>query len=372
MKTNLKFFLLLALAVISVNSFSQNNKNPKIQVALLLDTSNSMDGLIDQAKTELWSVVNELALAKTAGEQAILEIALYEYGNDNLTSENGFIRKVLDLTTDLDKISEALFALKTNGGYEYCGHVIDKASKELKWSTSDKDLKLIFIAGNEEFTQGNVDYKISCKDAISKGIIVNTIFCGNNDEGINTFWKDGADIADGKYLNIDQNQVVAYISTPFDTQISDLNSKLNQTYVAYGEIGNDMKTRQETQDENARGQSSYTSVNRTISKSSGVYVNSSWDLVDATDKGKKISDIKDDELPEEMKKMNDSEKEVYLKEKKEDRVKIQNEISDLNKKRLEYIEEQNKLNSESNTLGVAMINVVHEQAVKVGFTFPKK
>ena len=31
--------------------------NTKIQVALLLDTSNSMDGLIDQAKS-LWDIVN--------------------------------------------------------------------------------------------------------------------------------------------------------------------------------------------------------------------------------------------------------------------------------------------------------------------------
>ena len=33
-------------------------------LALLLDTSNSMDGLIDQAKSQLWKIVNELAAAK--------------------------------------------------------------------------------------------------------------------------------------------------------------------------------------------------------------------------------------------------------------------------------------------------------------------
>ncbi|RPI65426.1 MAG: hypothetical protein EHM44_00590, partial [Ignavibacteriales bacterium] len=36
-------------------------KNNSIQLALLLDTSNSMDGLIDQAKSQLWKIVNELA-----------------------------------------------------------------------------------------------------------------------------------------------------------------------------------------------------------------------------------------------------------------------------------------------------------------------
>jgi hypothetical protein len=31
----------------------------RVQIALLLDTSNSMDGLIDQARSQLWRVVNE-------------------------------------------------------------------------------------------------------------------------------------------------------------------------------------------------------------------------------------------------------------------------------------------------------------------------
>jgi uncharacterized protein with von Willebrand factor type A (vWA) domain len=36
----------------------------KIQVALLLDTSGSMDGLLEQAKSQLWKMVNELATSK--------------------------------------------------------------------------------------------------------------------------------------------------------------------------------------------------------------------------------------------------------------------------------------------------------------------
>ncbi len=43
---------------------------PTVQLAILLDTSNSMDGLIDQAKTQLWNVVNEFVrAARTAGRR---------------------------------------------------------------------------------------------------------------------------------------------------------------------------------------------------------------------------------------------------------------------------------------------------------------
>ena len=39
-------------------------KGPMIKLALLLDTSNSMDGLINQARSRLWNVVNEIGKAE--------------------------------------------------------------------------------------------------------------------------------------------------------------------------------------------------------------------------------------------------------------------------------------------------------------------
>ena len=85
----------------------QNNKKKgKIQVALLLDTSNSMDGLIDQAKSQIWKMVNRLASAKKGDEASDIEIALFEYGNDNLEMGEGYIRMVNSLTKDMDAISE--------------------------------------------------------------------------------------------------------------------------------------------------------------------------------------------------------------------------------------------------------------------------
>src|SRR5205807_1438924 len=153
---------------------------------------NSMDGLIDQARTQLWRIVNEFAAAKKRGVTPDLYVALYEYGNNGLPAERGYIRRVLPFTTDLDRLSEELFALKTNGGQEYCGQVIGAATKGLDWSPSADVLKVIFIAGNEPFTQGPVNFRDSCWKAMNRGISVNTIFCGDEQEGIGTHWKDGA------------------------------------------------------------------------------------------------------------------------------------------------------------------------------------
>ena len=262
-----------------------------------------MDGLIEQTKTQLWKIVNEMARSKRESIAISLYVALYEYGNDGLSSDEGYVRLITPLTNDLDKISEELFKLKTNGGSEYCGTVISEAIKDLKWTKNTDDYKVMFIAGNEPFTQGSVDYKDACKAAISKGIIINTIYCGSYDEGMQTNWKDGADLADGSYININQNQEVVHIATPFDDELVELGQNLNETYIAYGFEGDELKKRQEEQDTNAGSVAPSVLVERTVTKSGKQYKNESmWDLVDAEKEGVDIADIPKDQLPEEMQK----------------------------------------------------------------------
>ncbi len=349
-------------------------KQPVVQIAILLDTSNSMDGLIAQAKSQLWKIVNEFALAKQNGKRPKLNVALYEYGNDGLKAETTWIRKICPLTDDLDKISEELFALKTNGGTECCGTVIKKAVDDLEWSKSPDDLKMIFIAGNEPFTQGKINYVDSCKEAISRGITVNTIFCGNMATGIDTKWKDGAVLADGSYMNIDQNAAVADIPAPQDKEIAELGAKLNDTYVGYGRLGEQRKTVQAAQDANAKMMSPSVMSQRAISKSSGNYVNASWDLVDAIQNEKvKLEEIKESELPENMKKMNAEERKKYIEQQVAERKTLQEKIQQLNKDRSKFIaEKQKEKKPGENTLDDAMIKTVHDQASKKNYSFKEE
>ncbi len=348
------------------------DKQPKIQVALLLDTSGSMDGLLEQAKSQLWKMVNELATAKLDGKVPHIELALYEYGKDDYPASVGHIKQLVPLTTDLDLVSEKLFQLNTNGGAEYCGWVIQDAVEQLEWSKSNNDLKIIIIAGNEPFTQGPRDYKVTCKQSITNGIVVNTIFCGNCDEGVRTMWKDGADRADGKYMCIDHNAAVVHVATPFDDKIVELNNKLNQTYIAYGKRGVEKKERQAAQDKNAGNYSSANVAERAMSKSGAAYRNDDWDIVDATkDNSEKLKEMKEEELPAEMKGMNAEEREKYVAKKAKEREDIQKEIRELNKEREAYIAEERKKNSTNNknTLDEVMLETVRQQAEKKNFKF---
>lgn len=332
-----------------------------IKVALLLDTSNSMDGLIDQAKSQLWEIVNELSYAKCQNEKPNLQIALYEYGNDNLNDRTGYIRKVLAFSEDLDEISKALFSLTTNGGSEYCGQVIQTSLNQLKWGNNADDLKLIFIAGNEPFTQGSVHYKDAGMNALEKDVTINTIFCGDYNQGISSYWKDGADITHGDYMAINHNHATVHVASPYDDDILHLNNRLNKTYIAYGQYGSKKIALQEEQDDNAQGYSEANAVSRAVSKSSHLYKNSTWDLVDASkDEDFDYEKLDATSLPKELRGKSQSEIKSYIAQKDMERSKIHKQIQSLNSKRKLYIREQQKEND--NGLENAMINAIKDQA----------
>lgn len=357
---------------VAANVQKATDENSKIQVALLLDTSNSMDGLIEQAKSRLWNIVNTLTTLKYNGKTPDIEIGLYEYGNDGLSVQSNYIRLVAPLTTDLDLISEKLFSLKTNGGSEYCGAVIADATKQLTWSKSNNNMKLVYIAGNEAFNQGGVNYKEAISDALKNDIYINTIFCGDQMEGINTFWKDGADAGKGKYFNIDSNQAVRYIVTPYDTKISECNIRINETYISYGSKGYEKKMNQEAQDRNAQGVSASNYAERAVSKSKAVYKNESWDLVDKMKDDKEaVAKLKKEELPKELQNKTKEEIKVYVDKKSKEREAIQKEITELGKKRQAYIDEEMKKTKSQDDLGNAINTSIIGFAKIKGYTVEK-
>ena len=356
-------FLGFTVVVTAANPEEKTKVRQTIKVALLLDTSNSMDGLINQAKTQLWEIVNELSYAKYGIQEPDLEIALYEYGNDRLESSDGYIRQVLPFSNDLDDISEKLFSLVTNGGKEYCGQVINSSIKELDWGIDTNDLKLIFIAGNEPFTQGKINYKEVISDAKEKDIIVNTIYCGDYQTGISGKWKDGAELGGGDYMTINQNKEIVHIVTPFDDAIIILNKQLNNTYIYYGNRGKQKFSNQSKQDSNALEINQSVVVKRAVSKSNRLYENASWDLVDKAKKSAiDYSEIDRKKLPVELQKKSDEELKKYVEEQDKIRSKIKVKINELNRKRKIFIAKKQNESMKKGALDNVIIQAIKKQA----------
>jgi hypothetical protein len=362
------FAVMFLFSALSIFPATANDEKPEeeqsIMLALLLDTSNSMDGLIDQAKSQLWKIVNELAGAKCKdGKRPSIKIALYEYGNDGLPSSEGYVRQVSGLTSDLDLISEKLFSLTTNGGSEYCGYVIRTSLRQLAWSESKADLKMIFIAGNEPFTQGPIPYQLACELAKEKDVVVNSIFCGPFSEGVETSWKRGADLTGGTFMSIEQDRRTVFIPSPYDDRIDALNSQLNDTYVYYGRSGKHKKEQQSAQDSNAESYGKSNKVERAVSKSTHAYTNSSWDLVDAAKADDKVVvETESEYLPAEMKSMSVDQRKTYVKQKASERERIQKEIQVLSDKRRVFLAEKNAASSQESMLDASMIKAIKDKA----------
>lgn len=345
-------------------------QRPSVDVALLLDTSNSMDGLINQAKRQLWTIVQQFAQAKKNGQTPVLRVALYEYGNDALPVTEGYIRQVVPLTDDLDKLSEALFALSTDGGSEYCGQVINVAIKQLDWSKEDNGYKAIFIAGNEPFTQGPVDYRDACKKAIERGIVVNTIHCGDQSSGVNGKWQDGAQLAEGESFNIDQDRAVVQIKCPQDAIIIKLNAELNTTYLWYGAADDRRRyaENQVAQDANAHKAGEAVAANRAVIKSGSAYSNRNRDLVDSwREDADVLKKLKDEELPGELKGMPVDQRVARIKQMAARRADVQRQITELAAQRESYLAKQQAAGPAEATLGGAVVSTIQKQLKKSGF-----
>ena len=227
---------------------------------------------------------------------------------------------------------------------------------------------MIFIAGNEPFTQGKIDYRDAASNAKEKGIVVNTIFCGDYKHGVASKWKDGAQLAYGDYMAINHNQETIHIASPYDDIILQLNIRLNNTYIPYGRHGRKKVAMQEEQDENAAEYSKANAVSRTISKGSHLYKNSTWDLVDAeADKDFSYDKLKTEDLPDNLKGKSKAQIKAYVTKQRDERARIQNEIKNLNEKRRLFL--ANNKSETSNGLESVMVKAIKKQAEKKNYTW---
>jgi hypothetical protein len=347
---------------------------PRIQLAILLDTSNSMDGLIDQTRNQLWQVVNEFATARQDGVTPLLEIALFEYGNSGNARSSGYVRRLNGFTRELDAVSQGLYSLTTNGGDEYCGYAIERTLRELQWSQSASDIKTIFIAGNESFAQGPVRYQDAVQMARQYGISINTIHAGNHAAGVRDGWQAGALLAGGEYLSIDADQQVVHIEAPQDARINELNAQLNETYVPYGAQGAAKAQRQLQQDQMSNEISTGLLAKRAQSKASAFYGNSDWDLVDALRDGavaeEQVAEMEDAALPAPMQGLSSRQKLDYLQQKQLERESIREEILELSESRSSYVAERKKEQAAADSsVADALTGAIRKQAGQKNFTF---
>jgi Mg-chelatase subunit ChlD len=331
---------------------------PVIQVALLLDDSGSMEGLIGQARAQLWELINLLTRTTRDGQRPRIEVALYHYG-DLPALESPLV----PFTNNLDLVSERLFAVNGGGGTEACGLVIRKALDQLAWRRGPEALRLLVIAGNEEFNQGPVAWRSAVAAAREAGVVVHAIHCGTRDAGISGEWEAAARAGGGTFTCIDQD-ARATLPAPQDDELGKLNQQLNHTYWAYGAEGAQLQARQVAQDSNAAVAGSLAS--RATAKASSAYENSAWDVVDAVrEKKLDLAQAPAAALPPELRDKSPAERAALVAAKERERSELQSRIATLAMERTVWLAAQQP---QANTLGDGLRSAVAAQAAAAGFT----
>ena len=316
----------------------QTEDRGRMDVVFCIDRSGSMQGVIAAAKQKVWAIVNEMARAKPS---PILRIGLLGYGTSDRALE------FFPLTDDLDKVYESLMTFKVDmGGEEWVGWAAKKAADRMEWSRDPKALKVIFMIGNETAAQGPAEvlYTRTVPEIIKKDIVVNAVYCGVPSPEEERTWRELARLADGTYTQIELSGGAISIETPMDKKLVELNQKLNGTYLAFGRHGADGKARQELQDANSAASGGAGNLAlRAAAKSKDVYDARGWDLVDAAkDKNFKLDELKEAELPAEMRAMTPEQRKAHVEKVRQEREALQKEIHEVDTQRTQHLQEEIK------------------------------
>lgn len=389
--------------LMSANLFAK----PTADIAILLDTSGSMQGLINQVRDGLWQTINGLGEIKKDGEVADLRLALYEYGSGVVSQEANFIQMLAPLTTDHTVIAQKLFATEAKGGTEYSGMAIQMASTDLAFSVDAGDFKSIVIAGNETIYQGPVDPLKAAADSLSKDIVVNSIFAGSQTiqvgggfggggfgcpfcprpnprpapptdpqtelNPIFAEWRDLANAGGGENLNIDHNNSIPYIASPFDARIIAATEEISETYLPFGIKGEEEYRRMRDLDRDVRGSGngSYIGWGNYRSGNFGQATYATWDLVSALREGTlDLAVIPEAQLPLALRGLSHQEKLDAVTTMEHKRKTLEDEVADLRAKRKIFVDEQlaqRTQDSEAN-FADAIKQILVKQLKSKGFT----
>ena len=352
-----------------------NANRPKIDMVFAIDTTSSMGGLIQAAKTKVWSIVNQISTGKPSPEVRVGLVAYRDRGD-------AYVTQVTDLTGDLDAMYSKLMSFAAEGGGdtpESVNQALADAVEKIKWGDGKNVMRLIFLVGDAPphmDYQDDVKYPVTAQAAVKKNITIHTIRCGNDPE-TERVWQDIAHKAEGRYFSIAQEGGAVAVATPFDADIAKLDGDMRGTAVMYGR-GEEREAAKKKMDKvaetmaaaPAEAKAERAAYASRAAKESPSAVFGGADLVSGAGSGAvDVAKLPAESLSDEMKKMSPAERKAYIDKKAADRKAIQAKIDDLNKKRAAYLADEAKKGGGKDSFDGKVLDAVREKSAKIGVTY---
>jgi von Willebrand factor type A domain len=338
-------FSFICLPVVARAAAADKAAVPRIEVCFVLDTTGSMGGLIEGAKQKIWNIANEIVKAKPAPELKIGLVAYRDRGDV-------YVTRPFPLTDDIDTVYAHLMDFQAEGGGdepESVNEALAVAVGKMDWSKDPSVLKMIFLVGDAPPHMNypnDVLYPVTCKQAVKKDIIINTVQCGTLPE-TTPDWKKIASLGEGRYASIGETGDMAVVATPMDTELADLNTKIGTTLVPYGNA----VEQQDVMEKQARSEAGFASVAAAPAASDRLFYNVATgkavqgnnELVnDYANDPNVLKKIAPQDLPPVLQNKTIPEVEAYLKQQQATRTDLQKRVAELSQQRAQYITEQRK------------------------------
>jgi hypothetical protein len=252
---------------------------------------------------------------------------------------------------------------------EHVNQALHEAVEEIAWGDGRKTLRILFLVGDApphvDYDDG-FDYKSICQAAVRRDIVINTIQCGGYAETVG-FWREIALLGEGEYAAIAQAGGMRAIPTPMDEEISRLSAEMDATVVAFGDA--ESMERKREADEMVAEMPATAVADRAACKSVSGKMGA-YDLIGALELGEvELEEIKREQLPEEMRKMNVDEKRAYLEQKKKERTQILKQITELNKKRDAFIKAKLAEGDGKDSFDAQVLSMIRAQAGDKGIVY---
>jgi hypothetical protein len=325
-----------------------------------------MSGLIEGAKEKIWSIASRMASGKPSPRIRVGLVAFRDRGDE-------YVTKNFDLTEDLDAVYKNLKGFQAAGGGdgpEHVGRALGEAVKLMSWSQDAKAAKMIFLVGDapphDDYKDG-WDSKAMAKAAIAKGIVVNTVRCGSQG-GTETSFRELAKLADGSFDSIGQTGGMVAVATPFDEELVKLNSAVADTSIYAGAArgraeGETFKAEQKAMAPAAAADR----LSYRTSSGMGASGGGSMAAIDLTAAPEKVTAMKEDELPAELRKLSKEKQVEFLKQQNAQRQQLEAKVVEVNKKRDAWISKNAK--AEKDSFDGRVFESVRSSAAKVGVAY---
>jgi len=347
---------------------------PKIDVVFVLDTSGSMSGLIQTAKDKIWSIATTMASAQPTPEIRIGLVAYRDRGDH-------YVTKVVDLSADLDSVYATLMDFQADGGGdtpESVNQALYEAVHNISWSQDSQAYQVVFLIGDAPphmDYQDEVQYPEIVTAALEKGIVINTIQCGEISTTAGP-WTQIASLGHGKFFQVDQAGSAVAMTTPFDAVIATLSARLDDTRLYYGseEEKEKMASKVAATDKLHRSSSVESRARRAafnMSAAGTANLLGENELVDGIASGAiKLDELDEAELPAALKPMAPAEQEAYVARLAGERADLQRQIRELAEDRDSYISKKvEEAGGFKDSLDQKIYDAVSEQAGKAGLEY---